>query len=135
MKQKRTWKRSDRVGQNMLEVLASLILLEVKDPRVSQVQLTAVDVSPDLSFARVFYVMLDRREADADVQHGLERSSGFLRRELGVRLSIRHVPELRFVYDASVERGRRIDDLLSTLTPAADEGTEDVADEATEGEQ
>lgn len=118
----------------MLEVLASLILLEVKDPRVSQVQLTAVDVSPDLSFARVYYVMLDRREPDEDVQTGLERSSGFLRRELGVRLAIRHVPELRFVYDESVERGRRIDDLLSTLKPSADGGSDD-GEEPSEGEQ
>lgn len=118
----------------MLEVLASLILLEVKDPRVSQVQLTAVDVSPDLSFARVYYVMLDRREPDEDVQTGLERSSGFLRRELGVRLAIRHVPELRFVYDESVERGRRIDDLLSTLKPSADGGSDDGEEPSEDGQ-
>lgn len=115
MKQKRAYKRSDRVGQNMLEVLASLVLVDVKDPRVKQVQLTAVDPAPDLKFARVYYILLDKREADDDAQAGLERASGFLRKELGDRLQIRHVPELRFVYDESVERGRRIDDLLNHL--------------------
>ena len=121
MKQKRAYKRSDRVGQNMLEVLASLVLVDVKDPRVKQVQLTAVDPSPDLKFARVYYILLDKREADEDAQAGLERAAGFLRKELGEKLQIRHVPELRFVYDESVERGRRIDDILNNL-----EGSEDT---------
>ncbi len=101
----------------MLELLASMLLVDVKDPRVSQVQLMAVDVTSDMRYAKVFYVMLDKREPDADVQEGLERAAGFLRRELGDRLTMRYVPELKFEYDQSVERGRRIEDLLKTIEP------------------
>ncbi|MEZ4462032.1 MAG: 30S ribosome-binding factor RbfA [bacterium] len=113
---------TDRVSQNMLEVLANLLITDVKDPRVENVQITAVDVTPDLRYAKVFYVLLDKREPDDDAQDGLERAGGFLRRELGDRLTMRYVPELRFEYDESVERGRRMDELLRTIdTPAEEE--------------
>jgi len=120
MKKKRAYKRTDRVGQNMLELLASMLLVDVKDPRVSQVQLMAVDVTSDLRYAKVFYILLDKREPDPEAQDGLQRAAGFLRRELGDRLTMRYVPELKFEYDQSVERGRRIEDLLKTIEPLPD---------------
>lgn len=110
----------------MLELLANLVLVDVKDPRVSQVQLMAVDVTSDMRYAKVFYVLLDQREPDPEAQEGLERAAGFLRRELGDRLTMRYVPELKFEYDQSVERGRRIEDLLKTIEPL------DLEDEAEE---
>lgn len=120
MKKKRAYKRTDRVGQNMLELLASMLLVDVKDPRVAQVQLMAVDVTSDLRYAKVFYILLDKREPDPEAQDGLQRAAGFLRRELGDRLTMRYVPELKFEYDQSVERGRRIEDLLKTIEPLPD---------------
>lgn len=112
---KRGFKRSDRVAQQLHEVIASLLLSELDDPRVQQVQLTAVDISPDLSSARVFYVLLDQRAPDARAQAGLERVEGYIRREIGQRLQLRIVPALTFIYDESIERGRRMDELLSNL--------------------
>ena len=120
MKKKRAYKRTDRVGQNMLELLASMLLVDVKDPRVAQVQLMAVDVTSDLRYAKVFYILLDKREPDPEAQDGLQRAAGFLRRELGDRLTMRYVPELKFEYDQSVERGHRIEDLLKTIEPLPD---------------
>jgi ribosome-binding factor A len=120
MKKKRAYKRTDRVGQNMLELLASMLLVDVKDPRVAQVQIMAVDVTSDLRYAKVFYILLDKREPDPEAQDGLQRAAGFLRRELGDRLTMRYVPELKFEYDQSVERGRRIEDLLKTIEPLPD---------------
>jgi ribosome-binding factor A len=120
MKKKRAYKRTDRVGQNMLELLASMLLVDVKDLRVAQVQIMAVDVTSDLRYAKVFYILLDKREPDPEAQDGLQRAAGFLRRELGDRLTMRYVPELKFEYDQSVERGRRIEDLLKTIEPLPD---------------
>ncbi len=92
-----------------------MLLTEVDDPRVQQVQVTDVDVTADLQIARVYYVLLDQREADPDVQEGLERSVGYIKHELGNRLQLQFVPELNFEYDESVERGRRMEELLSNL--------------------
>lgn len=109
------YERKERVGNQLHEVIASLLLTEVDDPRVQSVQITDVDVTPDLKQATVYYVMLDKREADPDVQEGLERAKGYLKRELGKRLHLRFLPDLRFEYDVSVERGRRMERILSDL--------------------
>jgi ribosome-binding factor A len=118
---KRGYKRSDRVGQQLHEVIATLLLTDVDDPRVQQVQVTAVDVSPDLTIAKVFYVMLDEREPDPRVQTGLERIEGYLKHEISQRLSLRYTPHLQFIYDESIERGRRMDALLSNLDKGDEE--------------
>lgn len=115
--------RTDRVGQQVHEVLASLLLFEVADPRLKQVQLTGVDVTPDLKFADVHYVVIDREdpEPDADVKRALEGSGRFLRKMLGDRLTMKHTPELRFHYDESIERGRRIEAILDDVLPDEEE--------------
>jgi ribosome-binding factor A len=105
------------VGQQIHEVLASLLLFEVEDPRLQNVQVTGVDVSGDLRIARVFYVVIDRDspEPDEQVRSALERCSGYLRKCLGDRLRMKYTPELRFEYDESIERGRRIEALLQQV--------------------
>lgn len=115
------FRRSDRVGQQLHEVIATLLLTEVDDPRVQQVQVTDVDVTPDLQIAHVYYVLLDQRAEDPEVQSGLERSVGYIKHELSNRLELRVVPELKFKYDESVERGRRMDELLSNLDTGSEE--------------
>ena len=107
--------REDRVSQQLHEVIASLLLTEVDDPRVQNVQVTDVDVSPDLKNATVFYVLLDTREPDEDAQEGLEAAVGYLKHELGKRLDLRYIPAVEFEYDESVERGRRMEELLDEL--------------------
>lgn len=112
---RQSYDRIDRVNQQILEVLSRVILREVRDPRLQTVQLTAVEASPDLRYAKVYYVLMDEREDSQRVRQGLESSAGFLRRELSKAVRLKHVPELDFTYDESIERGRRMEKILSGL--------------------
>ena len=96
----------------MLRTLNEMLRFETKDPRLEQVSLTAVDLSRDLSVARVYYSMLDPAADAAPVQQGLEKAAGFLRGKLGQAIKVRHVPELRFEHDDSAAEGQRISDLI-----------------------
>ena len=107
--------RGDRVAEQIRRDLVDL-LRQVKDPRVAQllplVTITDIEVTPDYAHAKVFYTSLAGEERAGDVAKGLAHASGFLRRELGRRLHIHHIPELHFVFDASVERGTRLSKLI-----------------------
>jgi ribosome-binding factor A len=104
--------RQQRIGAEMQRVLAELISREVRDPRVGMVTLTAVQVAPDLSVARVLFVPFGGRQEIAEVQEGLARAAGYLRGEVGRRLSLRHAPRLEFVFDESIERADRLTRLI-----------------------
>ncbi|MBK7135268.1 MAG: 30S ribosome-binding factor RbfA [Rhodocyclales bacterium] len=104
--------RSSRVAEQVQRELAELIRLELKDPRVGLVTLTGVELTPDYAHAKVFYTTLADPSARQDIDTGLRRASGFLRRELGRRIRIHTLPELHFVFDESVERGDRLSRLI-----------------------
>jgi ribosome-binding factor A len=104
--------RSERVAEQIRRELAELIRLEVKDPRISLVTLTDVELTPDYAHAKVFYTSLAGAEHAAEIAQGLQRASGFLRRELGRLVRIHTLPELHFVFDESVERGSRLSQLI-----------------------
>ena len=101
----------------MVDSLADLIRLELHDPRVKLVTLTGVDLTADYAHAKVHFTVLADARALAVVKQGLDRASGFLRRELGKRVRIHTLPQLHFVHDASVENGiymsRLIDEAVS----------------------
>ncbi|MBX9847811.1 MAG: 30S ribosome-binding factor RbfA [Rhodocyclaceae bacterium] len=103
--------RSSRVVEQIKRELAELIRLELKDPRVKFVTITDVEITPDYAHAKVFFTVL-QTEKRAEIEHGLIRSSSFLRRELGKRIRIHTLPELHFVYDPSVEQGARMSLLI-----------------------
>ncbi len=107
--------RSDRVNEQIHRELSEL-LRQVKDPRIAQllplVTLTGVEVSPDYAHAKVFYTSLAEVDRRRDIDRGLRHAAGFLRRELGRRIRIHHLPELHFVFDASVERGTHLSQLI-----------------------
>lgn len=106
--------RERRLGQEIQRLLPELLRQELKDPRVTGlVTVTAVEVSGDLAHAKVFATVLGSADADATLE-GLNRGSGFLRSILAQRLRTRTVPALRFVYDASVERGARLTRLIES---------------------
>ncbi len=107
-----SFSRSDRVAEQIRRELAELIRLELKDPRVSLVTITDVEITPDYAHAKVFYTTLASAEQRAELELGLKHSAGFLRREIGRRVRIHHNPELHFVYDASVERGSHLSQLI-----------------------
>lgn len=102
--------RTDRVAQQIQRELAELVRLEVNDPRVRLVTITAVEVANDYSHAKIFFTRLDGKHEEA--QQGLERAAGFLRSQLARSLKLRVMPQLHFVYDESVERGSRLSQLI-----------------------
>jgi len=108
----REYSRNQRLGTEVLRTLSELLRFETKDPRLKHVSLTSVDLSRDLSVARVYFSLLDPEESVAPVQEGLERATGFLRSKLGRSLQIRHVPELRFLHDDSAAEGSRMSQLI-----------------------
>lgn len=114
--------RSDRVSEQVRRELADLLRFGIKDPRIasklSLVTLTDVEVTSDYSHAKVFYTSLLDAAAKKDVDQGLKRSAGFLRRELGRRIRIHRIPELHFVYDVSVEEGTRLSRLIDDAVEA-----------------
>ncbi|MEX2495315.1 MAG: 30S ribosome-binding factor RbfA [Woeseia sp.] len=110
----REFSRSQRLGAQVLRILSELLRFETKDPRLATVSLTAVDLSRDLSVAKVYYSLLHPDDDPQPVQEGLQRASGFLRGKLGKTLEIRHVPELRFVHDDSIARGAEIGRLIDS---------------------
>jgi ribosome-binding factor A len=108
-------RRARRVGEQILQEMAYLILEKVKDPRVSDVTLTGIRLSNDLKQARVYYSVLGDENRAARAQAGLESAKGFIKREIGLRLSLRYVPELRFIHDTSLVAGSRMERLLDGL--------------------
>jgi ribosome-binding factor A len=107
----RTSGRSQKLGDLIQRELSELLQRELRDPRVGMITITAVDVSPDFSHAKVLYTTLDPAHI-ADAAQGLKRASGFLRTQLAKRIKLYTTPELRFEYDESVERGDRLSRLI-----------------------
>ena len=108
----REFSRNQRLGNEVLRTLNELLHFETKDPRLKLVSLTSLDLSRDLSVARVYFSMLDPNGDPEPVQEGLDRASGFLRSRLGRAVKIRHVPELRFSHDNSAAEAQRISGLI-----------------------
>ena len=117
----REFNRSERVAGQIRRDLARLIQLEIKDPDVGFVSLSDVEVTRDLAHAKVFITVFDPQKADTSLQ-ALRRAAAFLRRRLGKELRLRHVPELHFLHDDSVEQGSHIDKLIEQAL-GADKGT------------
>ena len=110
---KRGQGRPQRLGDLIQRELSELIRLEVRDPRVGMLTITSVDVSPDMSHAKVFFTVLDPKNLPQTLE-GLTRSAGFLRSQLAKRISMYTTPEIRFAYDESVERGDRLSRLIDS---------------------
>ncbi len=104
--------RLRRVADQIQRELSDIVRTELKDPRVGMITLTAVELSPDLAHAKVFFTSLADEARRAETLAGLNRAGGFLRSMLGARVKIHSTPELHFVYDESVESGMRLDRLI-----------------------
>lgn len=129
--------RAQRVADQMQREIATLIQMEVNDPRVGMVSITAVDVSKDLAYANIYVTVLNslsnNGQADFDTLSepsdldklevaenikALNKAAGFLRSLLAKRLRLRVVPKLKFHYDASVERGQQLSKLIDNALEA-----------------
>jgi ribosome-binding factor A len=102
--------RARRIAEQIRQELADILWREMKDPRVSGVTLTAVEVTRDLEHAKVWFTMLSGEQAE--VEKALQHAAGFLRTELAHRMRMRLVPKLKFQYDESVSRGAHLSELI-----------------------
>lgn len=96
--------RNRRVEEQLLRLLADLVRREVKDPRVGAVTFTAAEVSPDLSHATVYFLPFGMNRDVEAVAEALGSAAGFLRSQLGKQLNLRHVPQLHFKVDTTLEQ-------------------------------
>ncbi len=114
----RDFPRTRRVGEQLQRELATLIRDEVRDPRIGMVSVSAVEVSRDLSHARVFVSTLGEQEEITELLKVLEGAAGYLRHLLGRTLNMRHVPQLHFKQDHSLQEGARLSALIDSAVKA-----------------
>lgn len=107
-------RRPERVSSLLLEAVARVLLHEVKDPRVREVTLTGVTISPDLKVAKIFF-STRRAEDRSAALAGLHSATAYIKCQIADRLHLRHTPDLRFFYDTTLEKVNRLEDLLLSL--------------------
>lgn len=111
-----TVSRPTKVAAEVQRTLAQILLQEVKDPRLEKLSITQCKISRDLSIARINFALMGHNEADPEVaqaQQALEKAEGFFRSEIGKRLNLRIVPQLRFHYDNIPEHAQHIENLIN----------------------
>ena len=108
----RDFPRSRRIAEQVQRELSDIIRLELKDPRVGMITITDVEMTPDNAHAKVFFTVLGQQPRIDEAAAGLQHAAGYLRSQLAQRIKIRIVPQLHFQYDASVERGIRLSQLI-----------------------
>ena len=119
--------RGLRVADQIQRDLAEIVAYDLKDPRVGMITITEVQITPDYAHAKVFFTMLnDDPEAIQNTVTGLSKAAGFIRGQLGRRLTIHTLPELHFVHDNSTARGielsKLIDQAVASRAKDAEEG-------------
>ena len=109
--------RPERVAQQMRREVASILERDLRDPRLQDrwVSVTDVEVTPDLSMARIYVSMLEGGPTREQALEALQNAAGFVRHALAPRLGLREMPEIRFLLDTSIERGARVEEILRKL--------------------
>jgi len=108
----REYTRSSRIAEQIQRELAQLIQREIKDPRIKLVTISGVEVSRDLGQAKVYVSTFDADSEPKVLTKLLNQAAGFLRHELGQRMRVRAIPDLKFYYDATIEKGARLNKLI-----------------------
>lgn len=104
--------RANRLGETIKEEISQMIREDLKDPRIGFVTVTDVEVADDLGHAKVYVSVLGNEHQVKESLEGLKRAAGYVRTEIGKRIRLRHVPEIVFKYDHSIENGAHIAKLL-----------------------
>ncbi len=104
----------ERIADQIQKELSYILQLEVRDDDIKFVTITDVHVTSDLSFAKVYVTVLNDDKKEVTLK-ALKDAAGFLRKELAGRIDIRHIPELQFVYDESIDYGKKIEQIIETL--------------------
>lgn len=118
---KTTYKRADRVADQIRTEVADILMRKIKDPRVRSVTVTDVELTADLRIAHIFVTTMEKDAAEHDVFAGLTKASGFVRAELGRRLSLRYLPQVIFKKDTTGPRADRVMQLLDQLHVAPEQ--------------
>lgn len=124
----REFPRSRRVGEAIQRILGEALAARIRDPRLIGVTITQVEVSRDLSVARVFYAVLGRDAPPDEIEAGLRAAHGFLRSAIARELRVRKVPELRFRHDDALAKAQSLDRLIEQAVALSSPGkTEQVS--------
>jgi ribosome-binding factor A len=108
--------RPEKVAHLMRREVADILETRLRDPRLGRtVTVTDVEVTHDLSYARIYVTVLGNEAERKSSLEALGHAAGFVRREIGQRLELREVPEIKFLYDDSLDKGGRVEDLLRRL--------------------
>lgn len=105
--------KSDRVASEMIRELGYILLKETNDDLLKTVTITHATVTNDLSFAKIYFTTLN--EDIKQVEKEINKASSYFRTLLADRLDIRHIPELKFIYDESIEYGKKIEDIIESI--------------------
>jgi ribosome-binding factor A len=105
-------RRPERVGEMVLRELSTMLVKDLRDPRLRGIGLTRVKMTDDLRHGRVFFSHLDGRARAADAIKGFRSASGFIRRQIGHALGLRYTPDFDFEFDPGPESAARVDALL-----------------------
>lgn len=110
------YKRIKRIEKELQKEISTIVAKEIKDPRLNTlVSVTAIELTNDLEQAKVFISSLSTDQEREEIIEGLKNATGFIKRELGIRLKLRNIPELIFKYDESIERGIYMDSLIERV--------------------
>ena len=104
----------ERLNHAIQEEISMIIMREVKNANIKFVTITGVDTTSDLSFAKVYYTVLDRSKMQ-ETKEALEKSASFIRTKLAERIEVRHTPELKFIYDTSIAYGEHIEKIIEEI--------------------
>jgi ribosome-binding factor A len=126
--------RARRLGEQIQRELGDLLRRDVKDERIGNVTITAVNVTGDLRTARVYYLVFGKDGPDPKVQRGLESAAGFLRNALSKSLMIRYTPTLSFELDTSIEHGVRLAQLIDSVNKPGTQTEAAAGDAAASGD-
>lgn len=104
----------ERINSLLEREISSILMLEVKDPDIRFVTITRVSTTSDLGFAKVYVTVLNDNRKEETLK-ALKDASGFIRHELMERVDLRHIPELQFLYDESIEYGKKIESIIEEI--------------------
>jgi len=124
--------RRERVNEVIKEILSELLMSSIKDPRIGLVTITSVRVAQDMASAKVHFSVMGDEEQRAETLKGLISARAFMRTVIARELKVRNAPELKFVYDDSLDKSLRIEKALREAGfdgTAAEDGDEEATDE------
>ena len=106
--------KTAKIGSNFVKEISYIIIEEIKDPDIKFVTITDCDVTNDLSFAKVYFTVLNEEKKEETIE-ALNRAANFIEIELSKRIDIRKMPQISFHYDESIEYGNHIEKLIDEI--------------------